>query len=217
MSRKQIISLILIIISVGAFSFVFFRSFYYFPSDEVDAPDSAIDKTTNPKIIELNQPDGNPGTASAAAEKPKEFYMRLTIPSINVDAKITTLGLNAKGNMAAPKNFFDVGLYKYGTFPGDVGSAVIAGHVNNGLALPAVFANLKNLKPGDDVYVDTKKDTRLHFVVTGSKVYAYDSNPSVVFNDKSGKILNLITCSGTFIKELRTHDKRLVVTARLVE
>jgi LPXTG-site transpeptidase (sortase) family protein len=147
----------------------------------------------------------------------EKFSMKLTIPSIKVNAKMGELGINAKGNMAAPRTFADVGWYKYGTFPGKLGSAVIAGHVDNGVAMPAVFAHLNKLQVGDDIYINTNKDTKLHFVVTGSKVYPYDSAPAEVFNDKSGKLIRLITCTGNFIKELRTHAERLVVTAQLVE
>ncbi len=107
-----------------------------------------------------------------------------------------------------------MGWYKYGTKPGDKGSAVIAGHVDNGLALPGVFKNLGDLKKGDDVYIHTTDDNSpIHFLVTETAVYDYNAKVSSVFNENKAPILRLITCTGTFVRKYGTHDKRLVVTA----
>ncbi len=211
---KKIITLAVVFIAVLGLGGVVLRAFFFFPSDEVVIPGAVVTKSPEDTKT-ATQIKVSPGTKAIAATVPEVFSMHLTIPTIKVDAKIVDLGINAKGNMAAPRKFSDVGWYKYGTFPGEVGSSVIAGHVDNGVGLAAVFANLKDLKVGDDIYVDTTESKKLHFVVTGSKIYAFDSAPKEVFNDKSGRILNLITCSGTFMSELRTHSKRLVVSAVL--
>jgi LPXTG-site transpeptidase (sortase) family protein len=145
---------------------------------------------------------------TASASLPTE----LKIPVLNIDAKVQEVGITKKGNMATPTNFTDVGWYKYGTVPGNKGSAVIAGHVDNGLAFPGVFKHLDNIKVGDDVYVESATG-ETHFIVKSLDVYDFDANVPFVFNQKDDYILRLITCTGTWVPAYHTHDKRLVVTA----
>ena len=157
-------------------------------------------------------------TNGSLCDDTKDAYLipaHLTIPSIDVSATIDQVGITQKGNMATSKNFNNVGWYKYGVMPGEIGSAVIAGHVNDGFALPGVFVNLKDLKNGDDIYVTTNNNTRLHFVMTSRKIYNYDAPTEEIFEDNSGKLLKLITCTGNWLTELGTHEQRIVVTAVL--
>ncbi len=154
------------------------------------------------------------------AVKKEETYttypVRLTIPSIDVSAKITSVGINVDGNMSTPNNYDDVGWYKYGPMPGEKGSAVLTGHSGNGLGLPdVVFGHLDNVKIGDDIYVGTKGTSQLHFKVTSIEEYDYNAPTNLIFNQDNGNFLKLITCSGSFIRQYNTHDKRIVVTATL--
>ena len=148
---------------------------------------------------------------------PGDHPARLRIPALGIDAHVQEVGVNALGNMAAPNNFTDVGWYKYGTPPGFVGSAVIAGHVDNGLALPGVFKHLDELKIGDDVYVERKDGTELHFKVTEIQKYPYRNVPlKTLFSRRDLPRLNLITCGGTWVPGERSYDERLVVYTELV-
>ena len=142
---------------------------------------------------------------------------RLQIPRIKVDAKIQYVGLNAKGNMGVPSNYSDVAWYKYGSLPGHVGSAVIDGHVDNGLGLRGVFKDLEKLKIGDDVYVLNKEGTKVHFQVTDIGRYNYKEVPTKrLFNRGDDAYLNLITCGGTWVKDEKTYNERIVVYTTLV-
>jgi LPXTG-site transpeptidase (sortase) family protein len=126
------------------------------------------------------------------------------------------VGITKSGKMATPNNFSDVGWFQYGTLPGDKGSAIIAGHVDNGLAFPAVFADLGNASVGDDVYVDTVGGSTLHFKVVNIKNYDAEAKTEDIFNQNDGKYIKLITCAGTWSIVHRTHDQRVVVTAEQV-
>ena len=183
-----------VILAVCVFGVVLFRTFYYIPSDEIPLP-------------EKNVP------TSASEERP----ISLSIPKIGVDAKIQEVGITQKGNMATPNNFMDVGWYKFGTVPGDMGSAVMAGHVNNEVGLSAVFGKLGDLAEGDDIYVTMEKDKQLHFKVTKTKTYNFDASGKEVFGENNAKLLKLVTCTGSWVEKLKTHDERLVVSAILVE
>lgn len=142
--------------------------------------------------------------------------MRLQIPALNIDATVQHVGINAKGNMGVPNNFTDVGWYKYGTTPGQLGSAVVDGHVSNGLSLPGVFKNLHEIKKGDDVYVVAADGSSMHFVVTDIQVYSYRDAPTDLIFKRSDRVrLNLITCDGSWLVADKTYTNRLVVYTEL--
>ena len=148
---------------------------------------------------------------------PGDHPTSLRIPSLGIDANVQEVGVNVLGNMAAPSNFTDVGWYKHGTSPGFSGSAVIAGHVDNGLALPGVFKNLNELAIGDDIFVEKKDGGALHFRVTEIQKYPYASVPlKTLFSRRDLPRLNLITCGGKWIPGERMYDQRLVVYSELV-
>jgi len=147
---------------------------------------------------------------------PEESPARIEIPSIRVDADVQDVGVGRSGNMAVPSNYSDVGWYRYGTVPGQTGSAVIDGHVDNGFGLPAVFNRINELQPGDSIYVVTETGRELHFVVEEIGSYAVDAVPlETLFNRADRPRLNLITCEGTWIPEKKMYDGRFVVYAVL--
>ena len=155
--------------------------------------------------------------APARTVTPGDLPDRLRIPTLNIDAHIKHVGVNQAGLMATPGNFVDVGWYKYGTVPGFLGSAVIDGHVDNALSLDGVFKHLADLKPGDDIYIDTASSTALHFVVSEVVSYALEDVPAERLFKADDKVrLILITCDGAWIKGQKTYDRRLVVYAELV-
>lgn len=154
--------------------------------------------------------------APARDAAPGDLPRQLRIPALNIDTSVLHVGINADGNMATPGNFVDTGWYKYGTVPGFVGSAVIDGHVDNALALAGVFKNLENLKPGDNIYVDTASSTQLRFVVEEVVAYPVAEVPlERVFNAKDKARLNLITCAGNWNQSQKQYSERLVVYAVL--
>ncbi|OGG53941.1 hypothetical protein A3H16_02875 [Candidatus Kaiserbacteria bacterium RIFCSPLOWO2_12_FULL_53_8] len=142
--------------------------------------------------------------------------VHLQIPSLHIDANVQHVGINAAGNMQTPDNYTDVGWYKYGTVPGYSGSAVIDGHVDNGLALAGVFKHLGDIELGDDVYIITQGGSKLHFVVTGIELYPYSDAPTdLIFGQNYAPRLNLITCAGTWVAGKKTYSERLVVFTQL--
>ena len=146
------------------------------------------------------------------------YPLRLRIPKLNVNAKINYVGITRAGNMASPSNITDVGWYKYGTVPGNKGSAVIAGHVDNRKNIPGVFNRLEDLRKGDEIYVETTNDSKpIRFVVTDREIYDFDAKVEKIFNQNDASILRLITCTGVWVPEYGTRDKRLVVTAERVD
>jgi sortase A len=161
-----------------------------------------------------------PPTAAISARTevpPEEQPARLQIPALGIDAAVQYVGVTKAGNMGVPNNFTDVAWYKYGTPPGERGSAVIDGHVDNGLGLDGVFKHLGDIKAGDDVYVLRKNGGKIHYVVTSIATYPYKAVPTdLVFSRQDTARLNLITCEGTWVKNDKTYDERLIVYTELV-
>jgi LPXTG-site transpeptidase (sortase) family protein len=196
--KKLIYVIICTIAAIFISGAIIVRGFFYAPSDEVTLPSYLENSLVN---------KANPNTTANL------FPKILHIPAINVSANIQYVGITKKGNMATPNNFIDVGWYKYGPLPGAIGSAIIAGHVDDGFALPAVFSNLNKLKIGDNIYVETEGGDIIHFVVTDKKIYDYNAPTEDIFNQNDSSLLKLITCAGVWNEQYGTHDKRLVVTA----
>jgi len=141
----------------------------------------------------------------------------LIIPSLNISAHVQYVGVNAQGNMRAPSNFTDVAWYELGTVPGQLGSSVIDGHVDNGLGLDGVFKHLDELKVGDDVYIQMQNGGKLHFVVSDIETYQYQDVPlQMLFSRSDAARLNLITCEGTWVPSGDTYDHRIVIYTKLV-
>jgi len=186
----------LIALAVGVFAQTALQRFSYEPDSEIAAPFAVM-----------------PPTATA-----ESIPARLQIPSLNIDTRVQQVGLTTKGNMGVPTNFKDVGWYKYGTVPGQLGSAVIGGHVDNALALAGVFKRLDELLVGDSVYVVTADGTKLRFVVTDIESYPYTEAPAnIIFTQNDAARLNLITCAGSWIPSRRTYDKRLVIYTKFAD
>jgi len=174
-------------------------------SSTIYSPDSQ--SLATPQVLALSAI-----TLSATSSLPS----RLVIPSLGINAHIQHVGENAQGNMRAPDNFTDVSWYEYGTVPGNVGSSVIAGHVDNGLGLDGVFKHLSDITIGTDVYIETGGGAKLHFIVSDIEVYPYQSVPATLFTQNDAARLNLITCYGTWVTGGDTYDHRTVVYTRLV-
>lgn len=138
--------------------------------------------------------------------------VRLTIPKIKVDAPILQLGLTPEGNMDVPADLANTGWYKYGPPPGQIGSAVIAGHLE-GIDKDGVFINLGKLVKGDVIFVKNDAGETISFTVRETRLYRQEERPSEVFNTTEGAHLNLITCTGTWNNVQQRYSKRLVVFA----
>jgi len=167
---------------------------------------------------------------------PVDLSLELQIPSLKIDATMIGVGLNSNNLMDTPVSSWakdpiwqEVFWYRGGGIPGAVGTATIAGHVDDHLGRQAVFAHLKNLHKGDLIIIrDTRKDLEVHFTVTDVVTYTAKQSVDPAILEKiygSGPVngegpqrskdglshLTLITCSGWFING--SFDHHLVVYA----
>jgi sortase (surface protein transpeptidase) len=140
----------------------------------------------------------------------------LTIPAIGVHVSLSQLGLNPDGTVQVPTNFHEPGWYRFGPSPGQLGSAVILGHVDSYQGL-AVFFELRSLRPGDHVDVTLADGVITHFVVRQIAMYLKASFPAgSVYGSHGYSGLQLVTCGGVFDSQTRSYLSNVVVYTNLV-
>jgi hypothetical protein len=71
-----------------------------------------------------------PAAAPAPAEVEQLAPARITVPDLELDRPLVSLGLDAAGAHEVPVGALDVGWYRGGPAPGEVGPAIVLGHVN---------------------------------------------------------------------------------------
>ncbi len=136
---------------------------------------------------------------------------RIIIPKLNIEANIEQVGMTDTGRMDIPKNIDDVAWYDLGAKPGEVGSAVIGGHLDSKTG-PAIFYKLYTLKPNDYITIIDENNKTYNFKVSEVKVFSDNNFPiNTVFTRNDQSRLNLITCYGTYSKTLSNYNQRVVV------
>jgi hypothetical protein len=121
--------------------------------------------------------------------------------------------------------------YRGSGIPGWPGTATIAGHVNDPLGRPEIFAHLQDLHPGDLIIIHVTNTTiNIFFKVDEIKLYSLkeSSDPAVLariygVGPVAGKgpqpgpdglsHLTLITCAGDIVNGQFNHH-RVVFTTR---
>jgi sortase (surface protein transpeptidase) len=157
-----------------------------------------------------------PVVAEAGTDETSAAPVRVHVPAIGVDSELLRLGTDASGALVPPDDFARAGWFTGGTVPGDVGPAVVAGHVDS-VDGPAVFSHLRDLAPGDEVLVDRADGTTARFTVTGVGQYPKDDFPTeAVYGPTPRAELRLITCGGDFDRSARSYEDNVVVFARPV-
>ncbi|WP_093661336.1 class F sortase [Streptomyces wuyuanensis] len=155
-----------------------------------------------------------PGTVEPLPYAPAS---RISVRAVGVDAPIVDVGLDANGWIEAPpaQDPNLAGWYQNGIAPGQQGTAVIVGHVDNAGG-PAVFYGLGSMQKGQHVEV-TRYDGRVAvFEVYGVEVFSKNSFPGArVYGDTGSPELRVITCGGGYSRGTG-YDGNVVVFARMV-
>ncbi|WP_433611190.1 class F sortase [Prescottella agglutinans] len=165
-------------------------------------------------VQEASGPAVGTGTDPASITDPRP--VRIAIPAIGVDSDLMKLGLESNGALEVPPGGFPAGWYSGSPVPGELGPAIIAGHVDWGGA-PGVFFRLHELAPGDEITADRADGVTAVFRVATVERYAKDAFPTArVYGDIDHPGLRLITCGGEFDTDARSYRDNTVVFADLV-
>ncbi len=163
----------------------------------------------------------SPGVQRQQPEAPVDLPVGIDpagieIPAIDVDADVVMLDLRG-AEPEVPSDFDDAGWYQQTRRPGEIGPAVIAGHIDS-KAGPAVFARLNELQPGDEIVVHGAGGESRTFVVTTDGQYSKDRLPAEVFGfDQPTPELRLITCGGVFDRSSGHYRDNFVIYASAVD
>ncbi|UXY27419.1 class F sortase [Streptomyces sp. HUAS TT20] len=163
--------------------------------------------------------EGRPDPAEerlASAALPPSPPTRIRIPAIHVNAPLMGLALTKSGSLDVPpagqKNL--AGWYESGTAPGERGTAIVAGHVDNTEG-PAVFYDLGALRRGATIEVDRRDGGVAVFTVDAVEVYQARNFPDEkVYGAAERPELRVITCGGTYSKATG-YQANVVVFAHL--
>jgi len=167
---------------------------------------------------------------------PVDVPLEIRIPTLNLNAPVIGVGLTLTNMMAAPTGILlddpiwqTVFWYRGGGIPGNAGTATFAGHLDDAIGRPAVFAYLGDLRIGDLIIIqDERSVLDVPFIVTETQTYndREAANPAVlarIFGSQSSEgaetqlvsdqlsHLTLITCAGAWNNG--SFDLRLVVYA----
>jgi hypothetical protein len=148
--------------------------------------------------------------------------VRLDIDAIGVHTSLVQLGLNADGTVQVPsldteEEANQAGWYDGSPTPGELGPAVILGHVDSARFGRAVFYDLGALLPGDRLDVARADGSTVTFQVDSVSRYPKSAFPSdAVYGDIDHSGLRLITCGGVFDRNARSYTDNIVVYASAV-
>jgi LPXTG-site transpeptidase (sortase) family protein len=144
----------------------------------------------------------------------------ISVPAIGVRSDLLTLGLNPDGTLEVPQpgpDYDKAAWFGDSPRPGDVGPAVIEGHVDSAANGPSVFYRLGDLVVGDRIDVTREDGTVAGFVVDEVRVVPKTDFPTFdVYSNTDGPALRLITCGGPFDSKARSYLDNIVVFASLV-
>ncbi|MFI2711492.1 class F sortase [Micromonospora sp. NPDC018662] len=156
-----------------------------------------------------------PASATTPARKPVGRPVRLSVPTIKVDAPVTPVGQARDGSVDVPPltETDQTGWYNRGAVPGEPGRAIIVGHVDSKSG-PAVFYRLRELKPGALIRVTRADRSVVSFTVDSVEYFDKAELPAArVYGDSGPAELRLITCGGTWLGGRTGYEDNVIVFA----
>jgi hypothetical protein len=172
----------------------------------------------------LASPVPSPAALRAAATVPpvphalatgRSAPVTLRIPALGMIVPIGSLGLEADGTVQVPSGTAQPGWFRLGPTPGQLGSAVILGHVDSYRG-PGVFFQLRTLAAGDQVDVDLADGDTAQFTVNSVAQYSKQQFPAQrVYGSHGSSALQLVTCGGVFDHQTGSYLSNIVVYTSL--
>lgn len=129
------------------------------------------------------------------------------VPVLDVQAPLVAVGFDEDGGMEIPQDVNEIGIWKYGTAPGD--NVVLVGHVSSRTQGRGVFYDIRDLQSGDVVFLGDDSFT----VRETATMLKRDLPVEEIFIGDSVEELVLVTCGGWFDDDTRHFDSNVVVWA----
>jgi sortase (surface protein transpeptidase) len=156
-------------------------------------------------------PLGSPAPLPKPRTRTAPLPVSLRIPAIGVRTRLIRLGITRQGRLQVPASTLVAGWYTRSPRPGEIGSSIIAGHIDSHLG-PGIFYRLRELRPGNRVYVRQADGKLAIFRVTAVHEYTKAHFPTAqVYGPAPDAELHLITCGGTFDYATHSYLSNVVV------
>ena len=196
-------------------------------ASQVHAPQPAAATSRGPASVPAapvpaETPSPAPGhtpAPGAVPPMPPAEPTHVEIPAIGVSSDLLSLGQNPDGTIEVPPldRNSRAGWYRNSPTPGELGPAVLLGHVDSAAYGPGVFFKLGALRAGDTVTVSRVDHTVATFRVTRVSSVPKDHFPTLdVYGNTDDAELRLITCGGQFDSATRNYLSNIVVYAVLI-
>ncbi|WP_033294846.1 class F sortase [Amycolatopsis jejuensis] len=160
-------------------------------------------------------PPAAPATSAAAQQVADP--VSIDVSSIAAHSSLVPLGLNDDKTVQVPPvdQPLQAGWYKFGPLPGQIGPAVILGHID-GNHQKGIFWRLHEVKTGDQVVIGRKDGSKATFTVTKVDQIAKKTFPTeAVYGNTSDPQIRLITCGGTYDPEKKSYLDNIIVYGSL--
>lgn len=159
------------------------------PLPENAAKTQAPKQDSNPSAVEVSGP-------SMPYSKPSA----IRIPAIGLKSTpLLHYGQNPDGTVRVPlgAQTNEPAWYKLGPAPGQIGPAMIMGHVVDENNQPSIFYKLSALRKGDKVFIPRKDGQTAIFKITKVKTFPKNDFPTeMVYGPTDYSSLRLVTCGG---------------------
>ncbi|MGH2557506.1 MAG: class F sortase [Thermomicrobiales bacterium] len=140
----------------------------------------------------------------------------IAIERAQVDAEVETIEI-VDGVMQDPTGPWVVSWYKETAKLGELGNAVMAGHLDYWDVGPAVFYNIGLMEPGDQIQVTGEDGEQYVYEVDWQENYDAANAPiQDIVGPTDEESLTLITCGGPFDYQTGQYLQRTVVRAHRV-
>ncbi len=114
------------------------------------------------------------------------------------------------GTVDVPKDPSIAGWFEPGPRPGELGPAVVMGHVDSRKNGPGVFYRLRDIEIGDVATIETTSGP-VRFVVRSVEQFPKDEFPTdLVYGPVPEAALRLITCGGSFDSSVRSYRDNII-------
>lgn len=124
--------------------------------------------------------------------------------------EIIPVGQDEQKRVQIPDGVEKVYWYKFGPSPMEEGNAIIAGHRDWHGEL-GLFSYLEKINLGETVRISYSNGSNQDFKVVSKNSYPYKEFPSRLMDTTDGDKTTLVSCTGVFIKEEKSYEKRIVV------
>ena len=180
-------------------------------------PESAATRAAAPPPIAAGSPPATIATHTAAigmlAPTARRAPVSVSVPAIGATGPVTPIGVDDAGELDVPADATTLGWYRNGPSPGEMGSAVIVGHVDF-RGQWGTFGRLAEVGLGSPIAVALDDGSQVTFVVVNVyRVPKPELPTAALFAHDGPTRLTLITCGGAFDRATGHYVDNVVVEA----